>query len=253
MDLVTMSPDNKTKGEVFMYKKYLNVVLPIFGALVIVGSGFSAWIFNQEKASADGAINGTISMTNVVELDNASVSVSASKFDLTLDQGGMFNTDNDVGLIVKTYDEQNRVIKDESGNDKTTISITYTLNTTNNTTAFHSKEEAIAFWSDFDKAYQFNYTISMDLYEGESKVDDLTNCPIVLPSEVTSAFNSEENRYFISNEAPYTCSYAVEYDLANFTYKNKPTNYEEYNAMKTYLTGKTLKASIHVTKEDKVN
>lgn len=72
-----------------MHKKFLTFALPVLGAAAIVGSGFSAWTFTSEANAADG-ITGTISVTPLVE--GMSVALNASTFTLTLDQGGLNNT-----------------------------------------------------------------------------------------------------------------------------------------------------------------
>lgn len=78
-----------------MHKKFLTFALPVLGAAAIVGSGFSAWTFTSEANTADG-ITGTISVTPLIE--GMSVALNAETFTLTLDQGGLNNTNVSDGI-----------------------------------------------------------------------------------------------------------------------------------------------------------
>ena len=78
-----------------MHKKFLTFALPVLGAAAIVGSGFSAWTFTSEANTADG-ITGKISVTPLVE--GMSVALNAETFTLTLDQGGVGNTNVAEGI-----------------------------------------------------------------------------------------------------------------------------------------------------------
>lgn len=78
-----------------MHKKFLTFALPVLGAAAIVGSGFSAWTFTSSARVADG-ITGDISVTPLVE--GMSVALNAETFTLTLDQGGVGNTNVSEGI-----------------------------------------------------------------------------------------------------------------------------------------------------------
>ena len=85
-----------------MHKKFTTFCLPVLGSLVIVGAGFSAWVFNGEL-SATSSVDGDIVVTPVesdfivslldgnnedaVIAKSNDVTASNSLF-LTLDQGG---------------------------------------------------------------------------------------------------------------------------------------------------------------------
>lgn len=78
-----------------MHKKFLTFALPVLGAAAIVGSGFSAWTFTSSARVTDG-ITGKISVTPLVE--GMSVALNAETFTLTLDQGGVGNTNVAEGI-----------------------------------------------------------------------------------------------------------------------------------------------------------
>lgn len=77
-----------------MHKKFYNFMLPVLGAAVVVGSGFSAWVFSD--TSVTDTLSGTFSIAPVV--DNLKVEIKAAGTDtnleaveLKLDQGGIAN------------------------------------------------------------------------------------------------------------------------------------------------------------------
>lgn len=91
-----------------MHKKFTAFCLPVLGSLVIVGAGFSAWVFNSEL-SATSSVDGDIDVTPVESdfivslldgnnkdavIAKPNSTVSNSLF-LTLDQGG-FDADGTV-------------------------------------------------------------------------------------------------------------------------------------------------------------
>lgn len=89
-----------------MHKKFLAAGLPILGATVIVGAGFSAWLFGGEtSATVGGSIQlaGTYGFTTTVYRDATDTSTALSSFSITLDQGSIGVTDG-AGHVVNTVD-----------------------------------------------------------------------------------------------------------------------------------------------------
>lgn len=93
-----------------MHKKFYNFMLPVLGAAVVVGSGFSAWVFSD--TSVTDTLSGTFSIAPVVdnlkvEIKEAGTNTDLEAVNLTLDQGGIANASNaNVGIksTVTSYD-----------------------------------------------------------------------------------------------------------------------------------------------------
>lgn len=90
-----------------MKRKILAVTIPVVGCLTVVGSGFSAWYFDEAvtDSSESSALNTYV--TEKVESKDVSLSFTESnKGDvlnnkyLILDQGGVKNTDPTVGIMI---------------------------------------------------------------------------------------------------------------------------------------------------------
>ena len=85
-------------------RKMLAILLPTVAAVTLVGSGFSAWYFNQ-KVSGNVSGNVGVDITDAVgdigtlAATEGAANASEDKFNLILDQGGYGNLDNpEVGI-----------------------------------------------------------------------------------------------------------------------------------------------------------
>ena len=118
-------------------RKLLMTVLPLLTAGVIVGSGFSAWVFDNE-GKTDDTQTGSVLITDV---DNNDTSITFNKInglELVLDQGGYDKlTDKDVGTYFRDSGSSNvnsltgSAVVDRSGatyNFKITVVIDPNLN-----------------------------------------------------------------------------------------------------------------------------
>lgn len=90
-----------------MNRRFLTLGLPVLGAILIAGIGYSAWVFNNEM-TATATASGTVEVTGVVSgftlkvknATNDAVIVDTSKgttttgLNLELDQGGYSNADD---------------------------------------------------------------------------------------------------------------------------------------------------------------
>lgn len=104
-----------------MKRKFLAVVLPIIGCATVVGSGFSAWYFDEGVAKGDGG--STSINVNVTEEIKASegnlkiglkgTSIDGKKDTLVLDQGGARNDSVNSGIMFG--DENSTVTKKTDG------------------------------------------------------------------------------------------------------------------------------------------
>lgn len=80
-----------------MRKKLLITLLPLLGAVVMVGSAYSAWVFSN-SAALEQKLNGTVTVTDLVETMEFEWTGGVTSFTLTLDQGGVNNTEVATGI-----------------------------------------------------------------------------------------------------------------------------------------------------------
>lgn len=66
-----------------MHKKFYNFLLPVLGAAVVVGSGFSAWVFNNISVTPATA-NGTVVVAPGAEAKSLVVSSTVETFTINL-------------------------------------------------------------------------------------------------------------------------------------------------------------------------
>ncbi len=211
-----------------MHKKFLTFALPVLGAAAIVGSGFSAWTFTSEARTADG-ITGTISVTPLIEGMN--VALNAETFTLTLDQGGVNNSNKEEGISYS--------ISYNSGN---TLTATLT-------------------WKDYEKLLETNdvtikYWVVLETIGAESSA--LEDAASNLTNWITwnGSYNGDSNAGTISNNGGgYTTStsgadtygtWTIEIgSLDSIIYANKPTDISSYNSMKSDLDGKKFNLNVY--------
>lgn len=130
-------------------------MLPVLGAAVVVGSGFSAWVFSD--TSVTDTLSGTFSIAPVV--DNLKVEIKAAGTDtnleaveLKLDQGGIANASNlsaGITSTVTSYDikvsyETVDGLQELLTNSKLTLSYTVAITSTDNVTTYFDLTEGLA-------------------------------------------------------------------------------------------------------------
>ena len=212
-----------------MHKKFLTFALPVLGAAAIVGSGFSAWTFTSSARVTDG-ITGKISVTPLVE--GMSVALNAETFTLTLDQGGVGNTNVAEGI---TYS-----ISYNTGGDTLTATLT---------------------WKDYEKLLETNDVTIMYWVMLETKNaagSSLNNAATNLTNWITwnGSYNGESSAGTISNAGGnYSTStsgtdtygtWTIEIgSLKSIIYAAKPSTPESYNSMKADLDGKTFNLNVY--------
>lgn len=90
-----------------MKRKILAVTIPVVGCITVVGAGFSAWYFDEAvtDSSESSALNTYV--TEKVDSNDVALSFINSNKDtvldgkyLILDQGGVKNTDETVGIMI---------------------------------------------------------------------------------------------------------------------------------------------------------
>lgn len=80
-----------------MNRKLYALLLPVIGGAVIVGSGFSAWYFNEATVSKSTEGTGTVEGL----IDTGVLTINHETFTFTLDQGGRENaTDATKGITI---------------------------------------------------------------------------------------------------------------------------------------------------------
>lgn len=197
-------------------------MLPVLGAAVVVGSGFSAWVFSD--TSVTDTLSGTFSIAKVVdnlkvEIKEAGTDTDLTAVNLTLDQGGIANASNaNVGIksTVTSYD----------------IKVSY--ETVDGLQELLTNSELTLSYS---VAISDNVTTYFDLTDGlatESASD-----------VVLSAYDAGK----MSGGTIHTWSNVP----LTWTYVDKPDSKEDYDAMTTALSSKsfTLTVTVNATWADK--
>ena len=138
-----------------MKRKILAVTIPVVGCLTVVGSGFSAWYFDEAvtDSSESSALNTYV--TEKVESKDVSLSFTESnKGDvlnnkyLILDQGGVKNTEPTVGIMIADS-KLNETVKD-------TRIYTFTVK-------FDGSKSGLTLNSIYDAHMELSVTVEIDL------------------------------------------------------------------------------------------
>lgn len=212
-----------------MHKKFLTFALPVLGAAAIVGSGFSAWTFTSSARATDG-ITGTISVTPLVE--GMSVALNAETFTLTLDQGGINNTNASEGI---TY----------SISYNTGDTLTATLTWKDYPTLLETNDVAIKYW------------VVLESTDAEGSALDSAASNLTNWITWSGNYNGSGNAGTISNTGgSYATStsgadtygtWTIEIgSLDSIIYAAKPSTPESYNSMKADLDGKSFSLNVYV-------
>lgn len=209
-----------------MHKKYFNFILPIFGAAVVVGSGFSAWVFSDE-VSANTKIEGEVVLQPLATL-NASLTANVKSFTVDLDQGGIDNAEVDKGItfIYSTETETNK----ETTANVLPVEITYTL--TSSETLLDTD------WTAIQDASEYAVTITVpnavkDYVKVELGTDTLANTELA----------------FVKGADDKTYTATATFNLVA-TYVSKPSTAAEYGNMKTAvesLAGAKINVAVAAT------
>lgn len=211
-----------------MHKKFLTFALPVLGAAAIVGSGFSAWTFTSEANAADG-ITGTISVTPLVE--GMSVALNAETFTLTLDQGGIGNTNVSEGISYSiSYNTGDTLTATLTWKDYPTL-----LETNNVTIKYWVVLETKAVGSSLKNPASnlTNWITWSGNYNGESSAGTISNAG---GSYATSTSGTD-------TYGTWTIEIG---SLKSIIYAAKPSTPEAYNSMKADLDGKYFSLNVYV-------
>lgn len=113
-----------------MKRKFLAVVLPIIGCATVVGSGFSAWYFDEGVANGEGG--STSINVNVTEEIKASkgnlkiglkdTSINGETDTLVLDQGGARNDNVNSGIM---FGDENSTVTKKTEDKAWAFTVTY--------------------------------------------------------------------------------------------------------------------------------
>ena len=205
-----------------MHKKFFTFAVPLLGAAVLVGAGFSAWVF---QGSGSAAITGTISVTPAIDTLNVELYKDAStKADkvtsvaLTLDQGGVMNDNVSVGATtdVSSYDILVTFDETEGALDALFADYQLTLNAAISVTAATKGEE------------------STDIFETFKSYVDLTK----ESKTATGNFIANNEKGFVIEDVSLLWTYAE---------NMKPTTLEAYNTMNSALSGANFTITVTVT------
>lgn len=191
-----------------MHKKYFNFVLPIFGAIVVVGSGFSAWVFSDTITKTND-ISGEITLAPSATL-NASLASNVTSFKVHLDQGGLNNDVVTEGISFTDFGDA----ASATGN-KLTVTLTYTLT---------SDIELNDDWQTIQDASEFAVTVTLP-----------TGLDTHLEAAVTTTgkFDFTDSESAADNKTKRVGT--ATFELA-VSYKTKPTTKTAYDALNSAIT-----------------
>lgn len=198
-------------------------MLPIIGAAVVVGSGFSAWLFTDTMENTVSA-NGTVSLEPLADQLQGKLEVDITKFYVHLDQGGIGNIDASQGVWISA--DQDAVTPE---NTSITLNFTYTLTAT----------AGYEFW----EKVQTTYTVSVSLSEALNNYIELTDSTVNEKAVEWKTTDKTDTR-------PYTKAVVL-----GFKYKDgkKPTSREEYTKMKAALDADEMKVTVAFTAHTKLS
>ena len=179
-----------------MHKKFYNFLLPILGAVVVVGSGFSAWIFDELATVEDSVVNGKVTVEKGAVAKDLEITADVNNFNIVLDQEGIS-------------------FKKEGGEPLTEINFTWTLTV-----------EAIAGYlptsitGKYDTTVTFNEAATTHLTKTFEDVNDglLT---------FTTTSSAEDH----AGTVTYTAKTTVTMESLGLDYASKPTTYANYKTM----------------------
>ncbi len=221
-----------------MHKKYFNFILPIFGAAVVVGSGFAAWVFSDE-VSANTSIEGEVVLQPLATL-SAGLTADVKSFTLDLDQGGIDSVEADKGITFK-YLKEGETEEASTTTNVLPINITYTL--TSSTPLLDEDWEAIT--AEAANEYTVAVTVPTEVVPYVSVVADTSDAAAKLSFTKSTTV---DNTYVATATFNLVATYTTKNDEDGK--KGKPTSAAEYNAMSTAfgnLTGKKINVTVAAT------
>ena len=198
-----------------MRKKLLITLLPLLGAVVMVGSAYSAWVFTNSD-TLEQKLNGTVTVTDLVETMEFEWTGIATNFTLKLDQGGVNNSDVAAGI--------------SSSLDNDDDAFTFSL-----------AKDANIDLSLYEITLEYSLSITkggdyITLANGTGGV--ITDSGIVL----TERGATEENLTYTYSENVFTFTLdatASDGKVFHYLENKKPTDASSYNSMSDYYTEPT--------------
>lgn len=192
-------------------------MLPIIGAAVVVGSGFSAWLFTDTMEKTVSA-NGTVSLEPLADQLQGKLEVDITNFYVHLDQGGIGNTVASQGVWISA--DQNAVTPE---NTSITLNFTYTLTAT----------AGYKFW----EKVQTTYTVSVSLSEALNNYIELTDSTV---NETAVEWKTTDE----TDTRAYTKAVVLGFQYID---GKKPTSRGEYTTMKAALDADEMKVTVAFT------
>lgn len=235
-----------------MKRRLLVSLLAFAGGLTVVGSGFSAWYFNENKAiSTSGNINHYITDLNgnIGQLTDLNVN---KKLYIVLDQGGYSNASElTKGVSITYFDSTDDSSISDSNlgtSSDATIGCKYSIEEDDYTTLTNANISSGIFTATFSLSTEASNYLK---FKAESTYD---TTKATLPSggefdindttttyTYTLNYNNEQFKNDKFQEFKFDASTTDNVNVM-LQYKDgmKPTSDSAYSAMKTALNGKTL-------------
>lgn len=215
-----------------MKKKLLIAMIPVLGMGALVGSGFSAWVFNN-TVSDTFDFNGTINVTPAT--GDLTLNCSEKAFNVELDQYAEDDTNAANGVTVTNLDTIEFTLKT---NDSTVI-----------TAGTHKAQVKLSFDLTDDTSSSVTNYLALTTEMTKLNVGsyaDLTTTGGTLNS------NSNINYTYSAGTWAFTITMPSDDKILNYnsnyvaTTSGKPQTYEDWDAMNSALNGKKLKIQLTV-------
>lgn len=222
-----------------MKKKLLIAMIPVLGMGALVGSGFSAWVFNNQ-ASQTFNFNGAVTVEPAT--GDLTLDYTQKDFSVKLDQGGKDNTNVTDGITVTGLDTVKFTLKTndttviDGGSHKAQVQFTFGL-------------------ADADTADDINPTNNVTNYL--ALTSDMTALNVSTYADLTTTggtLNSNRNINYTYSAGTWTFTITMPSEDKILNYSNnyapetsgKPQTYADWNAMNSALNDKDLKITLKV-------
>lgn len=247
-------------------RKIIAFALPLVGASVIVGTGFSAWYFGA-NATNSGEANGTVEVAP--EFTGTWGNLNASSFKVTLDQGIPLSTtptddEKKSGVLVKTSSDTSTDLESikvtytlpkksvdaiKSGDIEIKLKATLVLNGDVNTYVGVNTSSNVAFTGGTTEPSSYTY----DKTFGSGTADASGTTYVAQSAVIDSAALSSVSLSGPSDNYMYYCSINTQTNESTkvnslLVYKDnqKPDDSTALAAMNTAISGSTVKVSFSV-------
>lgn len=222
-----------------MHKKIIAICLPVLGGAIIVGAGFSAWVWNETTTT--DSMSGTISITSDVHglTPNIYKPTTVVGEEDTFANAALWDFTSDV--ISLTLDQAGAEDPTEVGVSSSTVTTGITSDPDHYylELGFEDVEGLIDALKEYDLKLSYSVTITpSDETSWNTYITTLESEPLVLEGSKTFEYVDEETNPVHVFDIPLLWQYVF-----------KPGNGTDYHTMLEALEGDTFKVAITATCE----